>query len=360
MSKLLALLFFLFCSHESRAQVFRLTVTDYDGLDSINAVKIFIDSEVKKVEDDINEKFPNAAPHRLLQGMADSNVIAAKGVGTDYTSLMKVYLVGASVGAGADLDPDNHTESDTSGYAAAPALTIGMNMGAMGMRDILDMDSDKLNMYINAMSTKYVHTLADDSNDRTLVGLDMTSVGVHFRYQVYDPGDRHPRWGGFKLTWGYEYNYSDYTYETRLDKVIDIIGDQEILRGRLTGTPKAIIKVRTHSFPLAISTDYQLLSFFNVYGGTGMDFNIGQARGTAEANGNVAPVLCTGGSCGPGRTIQLQAQANLDSAALVTPVTVRAFAGFQLNISHFSWFTQVDKELATELIGATTGIRYNH
>lgn len=356
MSKMLALLLILF-SLESNAQVFRLTVTDYDGLDSINAVKIFIDSEVKKIEDEVNQEFPNASPRRIMQGMADSNVIAAKGIGTDYTSLMKVNMIGVSVGAGADFDADNGTDSDTSGYAAAPGLTIGMNLGAMGMRDILDMDSDKLNMYVNAMSTKYSQELDDEQNDRTLVGLDMTSVGVHFRYHLFDPRETHPKWGGFKFHWGYEYNSSDYTYETRLNRIIDIIGDQEILRGRLTGTPKAIVKVRTHSFPLAISSDYQILSFLNLYGGGGMDFNIGEAKGSGEANGDVSPVLCTGGSCGPGRTLQLQAQANLDTSGMVTPVTVRAFTGFQINISHFSLFGQVDKELATELISATTGIR---
>ncbi|WP_408097295.1 Lsa36 family surface (lipo)protein [Peredibacter sp. HCB2-198] len=355
MSRLLILICILI-SFEVQAQIFQLKVTDYDGLDSINAVKIFIDSEVMKIEDSVNKEFPNETPRRILQGMGDANIMAAKGIGTDYTSAMQVSVIGATLGAGADFEQEKHTKSETSGYAAAPGLMIGVNLGALGMNDILNMESDKLNMYVNAMSTKYIQSL-DDENDRTLVGLDMTSIGLHFRYHLVDRSEQHPRWGGLKFTWGYEYNHSDYTYETRLDRMINIIGDNELLQGRLTGTPKALVKVRTHSFPLAVSTDYQLLSFLNVYGGTGMDFNIGYAKGIGVANGDVTPVLCTGGSCGPGRNLQLQAQANLDASSLVTPVTVRAFGGFQINVSHLSFYAQVDKEVLTELVSAAAGIR---
>ena len=66
----------------SSAQIFDIKVTNYGGIPL--ALQTFVDEQIQTAENSINTDFPSGAPDRLMEGMANSSVMAGKGIGTDY------------------------------------------------------------------------------------------------------------------------------------------------------------------------------------------------------------------------------------------------------------------------------------
>ena len=361
--KLLVTFISLSLAAPTYAQIFRLEITDYGAGAGIPAFEAFADAEVLKIQDDMNEGLPAAPPQRLMEGMADSSVFAGKGIGTDYASNMTVMLLGAGVGVGADLEK-SETGSDgkksISGAGVAPGAVIGFNLGFMDTKKILGLETEKLNLYFNFMN--YSHNLVtnDKPEERTEVQMDSMAFGVHLRYDwVKSRGNKLLGWGGVKVNLGYEFNKTDLNLNIKLNKPVDPNTGTggEVITGNVTGNPVADINVATHSIPLAITTDVQILYFLSLYTGVGVDFNWGQAKGKANLNADESTLNCTGGVCGGGTTVDVQASGNLDATGKVTPVTYRALAGVQFNLPFLRIFVQADKSLGNDVIGGTAGLR---
>lgn len=362
----LALAFF---SEESSAQIFRLRVTDYGGTDSNPAFKDYIDSEIQKIQNDINKDVPNAPTSRLMEGTANSSVMAGKGIGSDYASNMNVFLIGAGMGVGADLAKSSMMENgqekktDLSGVGLAPGVIVGFNLGFMDSKTFLGMDTDRLNVYFNFMNYKYKHTLNDKPDERSEVELDMLAFGTHFRYDwIKGKGNKLFGWGGVKFHFGYEYNKTDIRFSTQLNETLDDVDPAptgDVLSGVIGGNPSAIINSSTHSIPLELSTDVQFLYILSLYGGLGADYNMGKATGKGSLNADESSVGCSGGSaCGGNPTIKVQADANINGSGSVNPLLFRGFAGVQVNLPFVRVYGQVDKAFGNDLIGATAGVRF--
>ncbi len=354
-------LFTLDCS----AQIFRLNVTDY-GVDEsspfFSDFKSFVDTEIGKIEDSINKELPSAEPQRLMEGMANSSVMAGKGIGSDYASNMQVFLIGAGVGVGADMEKDSSTGSSISGVGVAPGLIVGTNLGFIG-GSILGLDPKRLNIYANFMNFGYDHTFDDQASKKSSAEIDMTSLGMHLRYDwIKGSGNKLLGWGGVKLHVGYEYNKTDIEFQSKIsESVNETDTDGNNIDGTITGSPTAKIAVATHSIPIEVSTDVQLLYFISLYGGLGTDFNFGQAKGNGALNADPSDVSCTNagvGACSTNPSVSIQPEANIDSTGKVNSLLFRGFAGLQLNLPYVRIFGQVDKSLGNDLIGATAGVRF--
>lgn len=364
--KLFMVLLALVVSVPTYAQIFDLEVTFYDGLDDgtpgNTLVKNSLDAEILEAENKINEDLPSGAPERLMEGMANSSVMAGKGIGTDYASNMSVFLIGGGVGVGADLEKPEGTDSPVSGVGVAPGFIIGANLGFLDAEKILGMSTDRLNLYFNFMSYNYKRKTEDSDGKETDIGVDMFSIGSHLRYDwIQGKGNKALGWGGVKFTFGIEHNRTKFDFKTEIEETIsETTNTGEVLSGVITGAPVASILATTTSIPVAISTDIQLLYFVSLYTGLGLDYNMGQAKGDGKLNGNESTVTCTGGvACGgAGRNIRVRPKANIDVSAKVDPFLYRAFAGFQFNLPWTRIFVQVDKSLSNDLIGATAGVRF--
>lgn len=342
-------------SSDSSAQIFRLTAADSGN----TIVNTLIATELKKVENTINEGLPGAQPTRLMEGMANSSVMAGKGIGSDYASNMDVFLIGAGVGLGADLEKDPNTDSDISGVGIAPGIIIGANLGFLDTAKIFGMDTNKLNMYLNFMSYGHKQDLGDKEKNSN-AEIKMTSLGVHFRYDwIKSRGNKLLGWGGVKFHFGYEYNKTDLTFNTTINETINTTAGTEVITGNIMGSPSATILINTHSIPLELSTDVQLLYFLSLYGGVGADYNMGQAKGNGGLPANNSTINCTGIACGnsPGTNVTVTPEANIDANGVVNPFTFRGFAGVQFNLPFLRIFVQANKALGNDLIGATAGLR---
>lgn len=341
---------------ESSAQIFNVKVTDYGTTNQ--TVRSLVDKELAKVVKDINEGLPSTDPDRLMEGTANSSVMAGKGIGTDYASNMKVFLIGAGVGAGADLEKNKDTKGDMSGANAASGAIIGFNLGFMDSETLLGLDTNRLNLYFNFNTYDYDADLNDKEGEKSSANLDMTSGGFHLRYDmVTGAGSKLLGWGGFKFHAGYEYNKTAITFKSEINKKVDASG----LSGTITGAPEAQIDTLTHSFPLAISTDVQILYILSLYTGLGMDYNIGTAKAKGALNGKESNISCNSGTectAAGNPTVKVQPVANIDGKGSVNPFFFRGFAGVQVNLPWTRIFAQVDKAFGNDLIGATAGVRF--
>jgi hypothetical protein len=363
MKMVILLIMFLGFSLNLQAQIFRVEVTDYDGLDSIGPLKNFIDSELLKIQNQVNEDIPNETPARIMKGMANASTLASSGANSDYSSNLETYLIGASMTAAADLDKKNGTKSDVSGVGVAPSLLVGGNLSRLGASHFAGLDTKRLNAYVNYMEFGYNQNLTGNLGYDSQATVSSKSIGFKFQY-LWKPGKeyRYATWGGLKLHWGYQYNESEFTFDRELNEVVSLFNGQQNFNGRLTGRPKFNINVRTHSIPLEISTDIRVFKFLSFFGGTGVNFNLGKATGSGKADIAATPLICTDGGavCGGGRNLQMQVKAVADAEDRVDPVTARAFLGAQINLPHVQLYGQLDNSLGTQIYGASVGLRYVH
>jgi hypothetical protein len=350
---------------ESSAQIFRLKVTDYGSGAGVSVFENFVNTEIAKIEADINKDLPSAPPQRLMEGMANSSVMAGKGIGTDYASNMSVFLVGANVGVGADLEKDKNTDSDLSGIGVAPGIVIGANLKFLDTAKILGMDTNRLNMFVNFMNYSHKQNISDDPGKESDAKLDMMAMGVHFRYDwIKGRGSKWLGWGGVKFNFGYEYNKTDITFNSNIkESVSETDSNGNVISGTITGNPYATINSATHSIPLALSTDVQILYFLSLYTGLGADYNFGEATGKGSLNAPESTINCSNASAGQvcsgvGTSVKVQPEANIDATGKVNPFIFRGFAGVQFNLPFIRIFGQVDKALGNDLIGATAGVRF--
>jgi hypothetical protein len=349
-----------FYAQDSMAQLFKLNVTNYGDGAGNATFESFVDTEIAKIQTEINKDLPSAQPQRMMEGMANSSVMAGKGIGTDYASNMNVFLIGAGVGVGADLEKDDTTDSDLSGVGVAPGLIVGMNLGFLNTKSLLNMDTDRLNLYLNFMKYGLNRTIDDDPEKKSEAELDMLAMGVHMRYDwIRGKGNKLLGWGGVKFHFGYEYNKTDLTFKSTISETVnETSSGGETISGTINGSPTASIAVNTHSIPLALSTDVQLLYILSLYTGLGADFNFGQAKGDGSLNSSNSPVSCTGGICGTGTSVQVRPEANIDATGKVKSLLFRGFAGLQINLPYVRIFGQIDKSIGDDLIGATAGVRF--
>jgi hypothetical protein len=345
----------------SSAQIFKLNLAlSCAPGPACTAIENAIAPEIANVEADINKGLPGGSPDRFMEGMANSSVMAGKGIGSDYSSYMDVFLVGAGVGVGADMEKSKDPESDLSGIGIAPGVVVGLNLGVLPVNKIFGLEAGRLNVYANFMSFS-----KDQEFDKSSAGIDMTAIGAHVRYDWIRPrGNKLLGWGGVKIHTGYEYNKTDLTFASKIDESITVAagGGAGNVSTNIVGTPEATIKVATHSIPLEVSTDVRFLYFLSMYTGLGVDFNFGQAKGDGALNAGSSAVCSDAGGagdCGAAGTQvgTVSPEANIDATGKVNSLLTRGFVGVQFNIPLVRVFVQADKAFGNDLVGATAGLR---
>lgn len=354
------ILFLTFASLNASAQLFRAEVTDYAGLDSFPAVKSFIDQAVKNFQDDINEKIPSGSPHRVMRGMGNASILSGKPATSDYSSHMEKYMFGVALGGGLDRERPTGTNSDYSGVGVTPSGVIGANAHNLGIRKFANLDTKKLNLYVNYMKYGRYESLDPWIGMDSEVGINTQTIGFRMNYEWLEAKQyKHFDWGGVRLGWGYTYNESQFNFEHDLNLDFNISEDQN-LRGRVQGRPKYRVDVFTNTIPLEISTDITVQKVFTFFGGFGADLNYGVAKGKAKGDTVITPVVCTdsGAFCGGGRTLQMQVQGTASANSAVDPLTARVFMGAQVNLPYVQIYGQVHKPFGNELLGLGVGIRF--
>jgi hypothetical protein len=233
---------------DSSAQLFKLKTTDYGAFAGNASLRTAWDAALIEIQTEVNKEFPSTEnPRRLMQGMANSSVMAGKGIGSDYASRMEVFLIGAGVGVGADMKKDKETESDLSGIGVQGGLVIGTNLSWMDTEKILGLYTDRLNVYVNWLGYDLDRKMGDGDKDQ-ITG-DLSSFGFHVSYDLVKPvGHSILRWGGVKVHTGYEYNTTRLTFQSSLSETVDEniggVGNDDHVRGTINGKPACTFRIK--------------------------------------------------------------------------------------------------------------------
>lgn len=333
------------------SQVITLRTTDYGFLTSFPALKDIFDDYLKTQENQINKEQPIKNPQRLVKGVADSVSVSSRGVGTDYVTQMKEYMIGVSIGAAADFERNVAIKNVESGIGGAAGLVVGKKL------------NDRLNMYANLGGVSHSQTFQGIAGSKLEGDISSFNIGVHFRYDLLPgSGDRWWGWGGVKTIFGYEYNYNELSFVNELNQDINVdLGGQAVLQGRLKGRPQYTITSKTHSLPLEFSTDVKFLKYFSLFGGLGGDLNFGQAKGEGDVKAKIfSPLQCVSGLCTNLNLPEIEAKGNLNEKENVELLTTRGFGGMQINLGQFSAYGMVNKTFGTQIFGVTLGARITY
>jgi hypothetical protein len=251
------------------------------------------------------------------------------------------------------MEKDQSTDSDLSGLGVQGGFIIGTNLGWMDAEKILGLYTDRLNVYANYLGYNMDLTLGNNEK----LNAKLTSFGLHASYDLVLPkGYSILRWGGIKVHTGYEYNSTKLKYTASISEEVKETLGTGTVTGNLKAKPTAKIDANTHSIPLEVSTNVQLLYFLSLYTGLGVDINFGSAKGAGSLGVEETQLQYNGSGAGSGPTVQ--AEANVDGSGNANSFLYRAFAGVQINVPFVNIFVQADKALGTELVGATAGVRF--
>lgn len=330
----------LIFSSDAWSQLFRLKVEDYDG-----ASESFVDQELKKIQDSINDDLTKEDPKSLLKNYADSAIVAGKGVGSDYTSDMKVFLVGAGLGGATE-----SSEENVKGMGVAPGVVFGKTLSFMDATHLLGMETNKLSVFVNFMTLDRKFEYGSDSTAK----LETTNMGIHLRYdwiQGQETSKFGFKWKGVKFLTGYEYNKSSFSFETSVNENVNASSGGNTLTGTIKASPKGEIAITTHSVPFELYTDVNFSDLIDLFVGAAADLNLGEAKGS----GNKSSATLTG--CGGACDVKVSAESNLNTTQKVDMANLRSFLGLQFNFGQLKIMTKVDKPIGNEIVGFTAAVR---
>jgi len=280
-------------------------------------------------------------PQAFIDSMANASGIASKGMGVDYASNIKTFVIGAGFGSAAHSSGFRFNRSDEylppGGFAFMISAMVGVNLGLLdGGADTF---LDRVRIYANGMSIAM-------PGDREFGG-EMYNVGVHAQVKIVpEMGNKVVEWGGFDLTSGWERAQ----YRLELTQAVPIAAP---LQGNVEATWTADgvydIVSTTDAIPVELSTNVRL-AVITVFLGGGVDVNTSKATSEASLTG---PIDATAG----GRTERLgTATLTVGYDGVGDPVVPRGFGGVQINLALFKIYGQLNAG-ANGSVGGHLGAR---
>ena len=310
-----------------------------------------------QIGEELRNLFQVARVDEYLRSFADAHAFSSRGMGADYASNFGAVMLGASVNLSLNVEdafaPEGtRTQAPLAGMAPNFTLLGGVNLAAFGLPPIT--------VYGNYFDRS---TRLDDFD------LDIRNWGVHFQYKLFAPmGDALAgiiRWGGLDITTGLEQSRLGVTLAAPAFR-------RNIPRERPAGAPPgttASVDVRTTgrysldmrmlNVPLEVTTNLRLLYALSVYGGFGLDWQLGGGSDLLiDLDGAMTGVVTQNGQ---------EMRTDIGAAAVDATESVgpsvgrlRWLAGVQVNVLILKVFAQIniataDPVLASVALGARVG-----
>ncbi|MFN8370441.1 MAG: hypothetical protein U0T83_07430 [Bacteriovoracaceae bacterium] len=339
------------------------------------ALQTELNTVFNDVETQVNTLLPNTGSdtNNYAKGMADSGVMAAKGLGVDYATHPDLVILGAGVGVAGDLGGSslsnvmNGTVKSTQirGVGIQASLMAGVNLGYFTDAELGPIHLNKLKVFTNFLTK-------DLPSSGGLKG-DMTDFGLHFQYDFFEEVSLpwgFIKWHGLQLTTGFEYSALDVKFTKAIDKttsktvdvssVTSVTGQTATATARFNGTANVGADTSVKSIPIEISTSARILYVLTPFVGLGGDFNFGSAKTTANISGPVTITDSLGVfSTANNTNVSATASLPLDSRGTIKPDTFSArwFGGLQINIFLVKIYAQVNQSLTNDTLGVNAGLR---
>jgi hypothetical protein len=331
MSRLFFLGFLIILSLNSYAALF--SIVDRSGVCSVAC---------DLLETEVNKNLPEADQSTYLKGMANSSVASQKGLGADYATSIDFFIVGWSLGLGADLGDNSMSDviggdidaNQIRGFGASSALMVGFNPGMLFKK------LERLRIYL--------HYLSVDVPDKDDLEGESTSYGFHVQYKLIPArsiGLGLLSWNGVDFTTGMEFSKMKIHFLETFNDTVTYEG----ITANFAGTAQVGADISTTTIPFELSTSFRLAYLLSLYGGLGLDWSFGEAKSIASVSG---PITVSGGGGGAG-------SASLDLGAEDSPdsFNVRSFFGLQANVLALRAFAQLNRSISNDTMGVSVGVK---
>jgi len=301
----------LWCT-AARAQSIELS------LDEEKAAQLGIDLAVveQQLDAEAGEALKLVDPQTFMDSMATATGIASKGMGVDYASNMKRFVVGGSLGSAVHSAGFRFNRTDDplppGGFAFMVSAMGGVNLGLLdgGEKTVLD----RVRLYVNGMAFSL-------PSDREFGG-DMMNLGAHLQLKLANGTEGPVRWGGLDVTSGWE--RTQYSLSLARDLPLTAPVDEAELTWTASGTYDIV--AASDSIPVELSTNVSV-PFVTLFVGGAIDINTSTSTSLAALQGPVTAKV---------RSVEEE----LGSASLTwgidgvgEPLVPRAFGGVQIDAS---------------------------
>lgn len=291
----------------------------------------------------------------FVRRFSDSQSFTGKGMGVDYASEATFLEVGVAGSVAMGIDRTYQPSSTGSG-AGFPIKGVGFNASLMGGVS-LDPFGVPLMVFGNWMRMSGTYGQLDGKLD---------NWGVHAQLRLFGPSRSASalkmlaRWGGIAITTGVDNSHMNLRAGQKIKTDPINFGDMALdpntsiqVDGAVSGQAGFELDMATKTIPLEVTTSLRLLSLVTVYGGVGLDLQIG---GGNDLNVKVSDATITGmvnGTQANLGTAEVEAHASASSST----AKVRGLIGAQVNLFLVRLFAQLnaantDPVMASVVFGA--------
>jgi hypothetical protein len=293
----------------------------------------------------------------FVRRFSDSQSFTGKGMGVDYASEATLLEVGMAGSVAMGIDRTYQPSSSGSG-AGFPIQGVGLNASLMAGASLEPLGVPVM-VFGNWMR------ISGASYGQLKGQLD--NWGVHAQLRLFGPSRSASalkmlaRWGGIAITTGVDSSHMNLragqTIKTDKIRFNDLAVDPTTtidVSGSVNGQAGFELDMLTRSIPLEVTTSLRLLTLVTVYGGLGMDLQIG---GDNNLKVKVSDATITGTVNGSSSTNLGTAEVEAGASASSSRTQVRGLLGAQVNLFLFRLFAQLnaantDPVIASLVFGA--------
>jgi hypothetical protein len=228
---------------------------------------------VQQITSQVNGLFQVANVTSFLRDFQTAQNFSSKGLGVDYASEATLVEAGATFSFASNIDKaykasGSSTDPPFEGVGTNVSLMAGVGGGLFGF--------DPLMIFGNW----FKHGISLGQFDG-----NYHNWGLHAQIRLFGPSRKTSavkmlvRWGGIAITSGADYSHITLGARTSLHSTFNLpavgIPQGAPVTIRNTGIMTFTVEQTTWSIPLEVTTSLRLLSLLTVYGGIGLDFQLG-------------------------------------------------------------------------------------
>jgi len=210
----------------------------------------------------------------FLRDFQNAQSFSTKGLGVDYASEATLAEVGATFSFASNLDK---AYKPSGSYTDPPLAGGGLNFSLMGGLGLGLIGLDPVMLFGNWFK---------GSASLGQLNGDYQNWGLHGQLRLLGPSRSTSatkllvRWGGIAITSGADYSRLTISTNKQIKSTLSIPSDigasgAVAFTSDVNGNLNFTVSQTTWSVPLEVTTSLRLLSLVTVYGGLGMDFQLG-------------------------------------------------------------------------------------
>jgi len=204
----------------------------------------------------------------FLRDFQNAQSFSSKGLGVDYASEATLVEVGATLSVASNVDKaykptGAYTDPPISGGGANFSLMGGIGLGLIGLDPVMI----------------FANWFKGSSSLGQLDG-NYQNWGLHGQLRLLGPSRSMSatklliRWGGIALTSGVDHSHVGVSTNNKISSTFDVAQGAPVTVTS-AGSLRFTLDQTTWSVPLEITTSLRLLSLITIYGGLGLDWQLG-------------------------------------------------------------------------------------